>query len=128
MARPPKLTADVQFRLVEALNIGGNHADAARYAGIDPDTLRRWLRTGEQHTSGPFYALCVAIKKAESTATLHWLALIEQAAKGGEWTAAAWKLERKYPNEWGRRQRLDMQHSVDINHGMNQVIQQIVTV
>jgi transposase len=127
-ARPAKLTSEVQARLVEALNVGGNHAQAAHYAGIDPDTLRRWLRTGEAATTGPFYALCVAIKKAESNAPLHWLAIIEQAAKKGEWTAAAWKLERKYPDEWGRRQRVDLKHSGNINHEMSHMIQQVVAV
>ena len=31
-----------------------------------------------------------------------WLAKIEQAANQGHWQAAAWKLERRYPQEYGR--------------------------
>ena len=28
--------------------------------------------------------------------------MIEQAAKDGTWQAAAWKLERRYPQEYGK--------------------------
>jgi hypothetical protein len=31
-----------------------------------------------------------------------WLAKIEAAANEGAWQAAAWKLERRYPHEYGR--------------------------
>jgi CO dehydrogenase/acetyl-CoA synthase epsilon subunit len=35
------------------------------------------------------------IKEAEGEATQRWLAIIEKAAVDGNWTAAAWKLERR---------------------------------
>jgi hypothetical protein len=44
-----------------------------------------------------------AVKEAEGKATVGWLAKIEKAASEGNWTAAAWKLERRYPNDYGRR-------------------------
>jgi hypothetical protein len=30
--------------------------------------------------------------------------LIAQAAREGQWQAAAWRLERKFPSKWGRRE------------------------
>ena len=34
--------------------------------------------------------------------------MIDNAAIDGTWQAAAWKLERRYPDEWGRRDRLEL--------------------
>ena len=28
---------------------------------------------------------------------------IKEAAQNGDWSAAAWMLERRYPEKWGRR-------------------------
>jgi hypothetical protein len=42
------------------------------------------------------------LAEAEGRAAIGWLALIEQAAREGNWQAAAWKLERRYPETYGR--------------------------
>jgi len=44
--RPTKLTADVQARIVQAIE-AGNYLDvAARYGGIAPSTLHAWVQRG----------------------------------------------------------------------------------
>lgn len=45
-----------------------------------------------------------AVKTAESEAEQRLLARIEQAAEQ-QWQAAAWILERRWPDRWGARQR-----------------------
>src|SRR5262249_52190193 len=40
---------------------------------------------------------------AEGKAVVRWLAQIEQAAREGAWQASAWRLERRYPQEYGRQ-------------------------
>ena len=35
------------------------------------------------------------------------MALIAKAAGEGNWQAAAWWLERRFPERWGRRERVD---------------------
>ena len=69
----------------------------------DKATFHRWLNRGERDRTGPFRAFCDAIKDAEARAVVGWLAHIQKAAADGEWTAAAWKLERRYPETYGRR-------------------------
>ena len=37
------------------------------------------------------------------TAASRRLRQIKEAAQNGDWSAAAWMLERRYPEKWGRR-------------------------
>src|SRR5258706_9635769 len=118
MARPGKLTAEAQKRIISALRIGATHEHAARSAGIHYATFRRWMQQGERASRGQFCEFCEAVKRAEAEAAITWLATIERAAHTGVWQAAAWKLERRYPNEWGRRDRMSVEHSGEVGVGV----------
>lgn len=110
--RPSKLTPETQKRILEALSVGTTYELACQYAGISYETFRRWMNTGEDAKTGQFRAFYEAVKEAEGRAVVGWLAKIEQAASAGNWQAAAWKLERRYPSEFGRKDRIDITHSV----------------
>jgi hypothetical protein len=94
MAARPKLTPDVQRRICDAIGIGATYDLAAKYGGVAYETFRRWRESNR--------AFCAAIESAEARAAVGWLAKIEQAASDGTWQAAAWKLERRYPQLYGR--------------------------
>ena len=47
--------------------------------------------------------VCRALKRADLEAELACLRQIKEAAQNGDWRAAAWMLERRYPEKWGRR-------------------------
>src|SRR5262245_57764314 len=94
MARPTKLTPEVQGRICRAIQLGATYALACAYAGVSEDSLARWRRHA---------GFAEQLKEAEGQAAVGWLALIEQAARDGSWQAAAWKLERRYPHVYGRR-------------------------
>lgn len=100
--RKTKLTPQVQDLIVQALNVGAHHEHACQYGGVDQATFYRWLQKGEEGKS-PYREFCEAVKKAESQAGVGYLALIDSAARGGNWQAAAWKLERRWPQLYGRR-------------------------
>jgi transposase len=89
MARPTKLTDEVRERVARAVRLGASYEHAALAGGIDYSTLRRWLLKGERARSGPSRQFCEALKSAEGTAVVMWLAWIEQAASDGHWRAAA---------------------------------------
>lgn len=95
MAARLKRTPEVDERIKKALSLGATRRAACQYAGINPATFTRWYDRWAD-----FAAL---VEKAEGDATVGWLAKIEAAANDGQWQAAAWKLERRYPNEYGRR-------------------------
>lgn len=100
--RPTKLTPVVQRALLKALRSGATHRLACQYAGIALSTFQGWLREGDAGQAD-FLDLSDAVKKAEGQAALAWLDLLDQAATDGDWHAAAWKLERRYPEEYGRK-------------------------
>lgn len=100
--RPNKLTQETIKKLEQAIALGATYEDACRYAGINYETFRRWMRRGEQAKSGEYREFHERIRDAESRATIGWLAKIEAAANNGSWKAAAWKLERRYPDRYGR--------------------------
>jgi len=103
MARPTKLTKQVQERIARAIRVGATYELAAQYGGIHYDTFNEWMKAGREAESGEFYEFSEAIKKAEGEAAYRSLSRIETAAKKGNWQADAWKLERRYPQSYGRQ-------------------------
>jgi hypothetical protein len=90
-------------KLVQAILIGATYELAALYAGISHDTFLRWRK--EAAKAPPGTALGVLrdrLAEAEGRAAIGWLARIEAEASHGDWKAAAWKLERRYPETYGR--------------------------
>ena len=111
MARPTKLTSEVQEQIVTAIRAGNYIETAAAYAGIDKSTLYDWLRRGARSPRGPYRGFSNAVKKALAEAEVRDVALIAKAGTK-EWQAAAWRLERKFPDRWGRRDWTHL-HEVD---------------
>ena len=106
MARPTKLTLEVQQKICEAIRNGAYIETAAALAGISKDTLYAWLRKGARAQGGKFRVFSDAVEKAMAEAEQDDLLIIKRAAQEGIWQAAAWRLERKHPERWGRVDRL----------------------
>lgn len=102
--RPTKLTPEVQTTIVNALAAGTYLETAAAAAGINQDTLHRWLRNGARADGGLQKGFSEAVKKALASAEVRNLATITLAS-ASQWQAAAWILERRYPQRWGRVER-----------------------
>ncbi len=105
MARPTKLSPQVQTAICESVRGGAWVETAAEAAGVHASTVRGWIRRAEDHPEdcGPeFLAFLAAYKKARADAELEAVGVI-RAAAGRSWQAAAWYLERPYPDRWGRR-------------------------
>lgn len=112
--RPSKLTPKTEARLVEAIRLGLTLRLACQYAGIYDGTLRRWLVKGAAQPNSRFGRLRAAIEAAEGDAAAALMASIRAAARplkdadgkviaAGDWRAAAWILERRHPQEYGRQ-------------------------
>lgn len=87
-------------RAVKLKRMGAMDKDIAAALGVRKETFSRWLhnpRTENQRQLGQF------MKRAEADYKNSVLALILKAAQEGSWQAAAWILERKYPEEYARR-------------------------
>ncbi len=112
--RPPLISPEATKRVTDAIRLGATYKMAAQYGGVSYDTFNDWCNKGkaaqkqaEQGTPIPpdqeiFFQFYQALLKAEGDAVLGWLAKIEKEANEGNWQAAAWKLERRYPRDYSR--------------------------
>ncbi len=115
--RPTKFTPKVRETLAKYIELGATYEDACACAGISSRTFRTWMRLGRQESEaeqeeGDFCSFFRAIRQAEGRLVFRLLAKIEEAATAGLWRAAAWKLERRFPERYGRlaqRQHLSSQ-------------------
>ncbi|MBQ3302194.1 MAG: Hin recombinase [Eggerthellaceae bacterium] len=103
--RKPKLTTRMVEQAVEMKSHGMTNADICRALGISEQTFYRWLREDDTRLKR---SLSEGIKKAEAEYKETLLQSIMATAtreKNPQWTAAAWLLERKYPDEFAQTTR-----------------------
>jgi hypothetical protein len=120
--------------VLEALRAGASVCEAAERGRIPERTLRNWLREGRRQPSGRFAAFADAVdgrrarlavldeptrvldeptRVLDADAVLtkalaedRLVALVAAAARGN-WRAASWLLERRYPERWAADARRD---------------------
>jgi transposase len=103
MARPTKLTASVIKKIVEAIKAGATHEHAAQYAGIHVATFYDWKAKADAGEEA-FAEFAEALKTAEGKGAVELLKKIQSAAEDPKyWAAAAWILERRHPDTYGRQ-------------------------
>lgn len=96
--RPSKYTPEYTDKILEAVRLGAPLTHACNYAGVHFDTFNEWRKIHPEFS--------VAVKEAEASMVKTCLSQIDTAATNGNWQAAAWRLERRYPHEFGRRDRM----------------------
>jgi hypothetical protein len=104
---PYKLDSKVTEPLLTAIRLGMFIEHACAYAGINSSTFRRWRQDALDGIE-PFKSFWPEVTKAEADSIIRRMSRIEQAAIEGNWTADAWVLERKYPDKFGKRDRLEI--------------------
>jgi hypothetical protein len=108
----PKLTDEIAAKIVQAVRTGSSIEGAAAYAGVPRQTFFDWLKKGRQpRARNPYRALALALDEALGTFEVTANAQIAKAGDD-EWQAKAWQLERKFPDRYGRRTRIDGNVSV----------------
>ena len=112
MSRPSKLTKEVKDKLIYAILIGASYEMASNYAGITYNTFRNWIKRGEEAKGGEYFKFLEEIKNAQARGAVKLLGNLEEAIQNGTWQAAAWKLERRFPEIYGRT-KVDIKHSND---------------
>lgn len=113
MSRPPKMTRARQEAILEGIRLGLPRMVAAAAAGIHHVTIRRWEERD--------LAFADEMKMAEAQAQQVYLGNINAVAKSrepGSWQANAWILERRWPEIYGQKSRLDV--SIDTAEYLNE--------
>ena len=99
----PKLNKEVLRRAVNLKKGGANNKDIAAALGISEQTFYVWLNKPSTTLQHEFSE---QLKKAEADYKNALLAVIAKAGRDRDWKAAAWLLERKYPAEYARTDRV----------------------
>lgn len=87
-------------KLKEAFRLGASIEIACGYAGIDESSYYVWQKKADNGEK-EYIDLFKVIKGSMAIGDMKCLDKITQAAEGGVWQAAAWKLERRHPDEYG---------------------------
>jgi len=102
-----KLNREIIEHVRKLASLGVDVKTITDALNISRQTFYDWLNRGErdaQEGKRTLYAdFFDAYKKAQAEAIIRNVALILEAAKNGNWQAAAWFLERRMPEVWGRK-------------------------
>ena len=95
----PKFTEEVCKLILEEIRNGVSMSDSASIHRVSKLTLDNWCKRNKDFARD--------LKKAESEYKREHLLNLRKAS-GKSWQASSWLLERKYPEEYGRRDRMDL--------------------
>jgi hypothetical protein len=96
------VTSEQIDRMLAGLRLGMTRRAAAAYAGYSKTTLYRMIGNDDG-------TLVTLIEKAEGQAEATYSQLVANAAVSPKnWTAAAWWLERRHPDDFGRKDRVEV--------------------
>ena len=114
MPLPPvpelKLTAEVRAKILDYLRAGSFRETAAAAAGVSSRSFRRWLEraaAGEE----PYVSFARDVETAMAQSEAMLIARIAAAGKE-DWKAAAWIAERKHPQRWQSRIRVEVDNEL----------------
>jgi len=106
----------VLFKSVMLARQGMSRTQISKRLGLSADTIFVWIakaRQGEEPTLVRWLAL---LERAEAVYEAGMVDKITETARSTQpntWQAAAWMLERRDPESWGRRDRTDVKVNSD---------------
>ena len=104
MARPSKLSHDITKRIGENIALGLTYSLAAEAAGITYQTFNEWHKKGKNSTYGDYFEFYKFIQKCNADAAKLCLEKLNEAVKAGNTQICQWILERRFSEDFGRRQ------------------------
>jgi len=117
IGRPPKLTNEMIEKIADLVAAGKPITLAANLAGISESTIYRWLALGKKKGSEKIYKdLVERVSEACEFSEIEAQQVLRQASmKESNWRAAAWILERRHPEKYGKRVALDENREANSN-------------
>lgn len=107
------LTPELSKKITSAVAAGVPREFACALAEVSWRTVERWIKRGLKENRGKYKQFCRDFKKAEAVYVARTLTTIDSIGSGKhdsdhapQWTAHAWRLERRFPRHFGRRDRM----------------------
>lgn len=109
MGRPTKCTPAVRKAYCLAIIDGLSYESAAAEAGVfSESTILEWRERGANGEE-PFASFARDEKKAKASWERKRLKAMDEA--GQNWAREAWKLERRMPDEYGKKETVRQEHT-----------------
>ncbi len=112
------MTPERMEAVLVGMRLGLSRTVAAQAAGVGKDAIRRWALVDRR--------FALALEEAEGTAQAMLMRLVLQAAAKGlpnTWQAAAWMLERRWPDQYGQKSKLDV--SLDVHDEARRIAEEM---
>ena len=103
MARPCKLTPEIQQLIGDNVALGLTYSLATEAAGITYKTFNEWMNRGKTEKSGKYCDFYNFIQKCNADGARILLEKLNDAAKAGNCTVCMWILSRRFSEDFGRR-------------------------
>lgn len=115
---PPKISPAVTEAICSYLREGNYIEPSAILAGVCKSTVYNWMKVGNEarrlveqgHKLTDYQKQCIrfldSVRKAEAEAEADSLRRLDEMSKT-TWQIIAWRLERRHPERWGRRQAIE---------------------
>ncbi len=103
MARPTKLTPEIQQKIGDGISLGLTYSLAASAAGVTYQTFNQLMKLGRDSTSGKYFEVHKHIEQKNAEGALRILQKLNDAAKAGNCQVCMWILERRFSEDFGRR-------------------------
>jgi hypothetical protein len=108
------LRKEIADKIIGFLEKGNYISTSVEAAGISIPTFLTWMHYGslevynglgeDKRKYKKYRIFHKRVKKAIAASETQLLSRVEQAARTGQWAAAAWMLERKNFRKWGKKQ------------------------
>lgn len=131
MGQPSKISKARIKRVSDAIRRGNTIVNSAVLGGISHQTHATWILRGAackkmqeegqtlSATERLYAEYLDEVNAAKADYEQKLISRIEEAGKlPQQWQASAWLLERKNPKDWGRKDKMDVEHSGSITIDM----------
>lgn len=110
--RPSKLSEKVKEKFFAAISNGHTYESSCALAGISERAFYQWKAKGTDNNEKRNSEYVQFVQELAEKEALAKIKLLSDIQKSDSWQAKAWILERRWPEEWGRKDKVSVEKEV----------------